>query len=62
MLRIESPKTDGYFDEIQHFVKCVRENKNPSITPEDSRASLEASLAVARSIETMKPVSLPLSE
>ena len=61
-LRIDPPKTDGYFDEIQHFVKCVLENRNPSITPEDSRASLEASLAVARSIETMKPVSLPLTE
>jgi len=61
-LRIDPPKTDGYFDEIQHFVKCVLENKNPSITPEDSRASLEASLAVARSIQTMKPVNLPLTE
>ena len=61
-LRIQPPKTDGYFDEIQHFVKCVLEDRSPSIAPEDSRASLEASLAAARSVQTMKPVFLPLTE
>jgi len=61
-LRIEPPKTDGYFDEIQHFVKCVQDNKIPSVTPEDSRASLEASLAAVKSIQTAKPVTLPLAE
>jgi len=61
-LRIEPPKTDGYMEEIEHFVKCVLESRNPSITPEDSRASLEASLAVVKSIQTMKPVILPLAE
>ena len=60
--RIEPRGTDGIHAEIQHFVNCILHNKAPSISPEDSRGSLEVSLAVAKSIETMKPVTLPLAE
>jgi len=57
--QVKTPETDGYYDEIRHFAKCVIENKNPIIPPEDSRASLEVSLAALRSIKTKKYVSLP---
>jgi len=59
-LRMEPGGPDGILAEIQHFVDCVIHDRTPSITPEDSRASLEVSLAVAKSIQTMKPVTLPL--
>jgi predicted dehydrogenase len=60
--RIEPGGPDGVLAEIQHFVDCVVHNRKTSISPEDSRASLEVSLAVAKSIQTMKPVTLPLTE
>jgi len=57
---VRTPESDGVYDEIRHFTKCVIENKNPIIPPEDSRASLEVSLAALRSIQTRKHVWLPL--
>jgi predicted dehydrogenase len=60
--RIEPGEGNAVFTEIQHFVNCITRKEDPSITPEDARASLEVSLAVAKSILTMKPVTLPLME
>jgi len=57
---VRVPEADGCHDEIKHFAKCVIENKNPVIPPEDSRASLEACLAALESIQTKKHVLLPL--
>jgi len=60
VFQVKPSEADGYYDEIRHFAKCVIENKNPIISPEDSKASLEASLAALISIQTRKHVSLPL--
>lgn len=49
----------GYFNEIQYFVKCILEDKSPSVvTPKDSRTSLEVTLAEIRSAEKGEVVEL----
>lgn len=48
-------------EEISYFIGCVAEDEEPTIiTPEDARNALEAVLAVEKSIEEGKPVTLPL--
>ncbi|HID95553.1 MAG TPA: Gfo/Idh/MocA family oxidoreductase [Candidatus Latescibacteria bacterium] len=49
----------GYFNEIQHFVNCIRDRKPPTVvTPEDARTSLEIILAEIKSAETGREVKL----
>jgi len=49
----------GYFNEIQYFVRCILEDKSPSVvTPRDSRASLEVTLAEIQSAEKGEVVEL----
>ena len=51
------PEGDGYLREIQYFLKCVEENKYPSIvTPEDARDALAIALCELKSVETGNPV------
>jgi predicted dehydrogenase len=43
---------------VKHFVDCIVEDKRPSVTGEDGRASLEVLLAAYESAELRKPVEL----
>lgn len=48
----------GIEGEIEHFVECVRDNKQPRVTGEDGRAALAICLAVKKSVLTNRPVML----
>lgn len=51
---------DGYINEIEHFVNCIIDDKEPEVTAMDGRKALEAVIAAHKSIESGKPVKLPL--
>jgi len=51
----------GFPQEMQHFVDCVREDKEPLETGEDGRAVLEMVFAAYRSAAEGRQVSLPLT-
>ncbi|RLE87165.1 MAG: gfo/Idh/MocA family oxidoreductase [Thermoprotei archaeon] len=51
---------DAYYKEIKHFYECVVEDKEPMVTGEEARKTLEVVLAAVKSIEEGKPVKLPL--
>jgi len=46
--------------ELEHFFECIRENKQPLVTGEDGRSSLEVILAAELSISESRIVTLPL--
>ena len=48
----------GIPGEIEHFVECVRDNKQPLVTGEDGRDALAICLAVKESVLTNRPVML----
>jgi predicted dehydrogenase len=49
----------GYFlDEVRHFLACVREGKEPIITPEEAVTAVKIAEAVAESARTHLPVEL----
>ena len=49
----------GYPHELQHFIRCVRENEKPLVTGEDGRAVLEMIYAAYASARSGAKVSLP---
>jgi predicted dehydrogenase len=51
---------EAYIAEARHFVDCIIDEKEPSVTGEDGRRALEGVLAANRSIRTGRPVNLPL--
>jgi len=54
---IESEPKDAYLGEIEYFVKCVAEGRNPEVaTVEDARAALALALDCIESAETGRPV------
>lgn len=56
---MESPIAESpYLTEIKHFVQCIKENKEPLITPEDAYRALEIALACIESARTNRPVSV----
>ncbi len=50
----------GYYHEQRHFLQCVLEGKQPRVTFEDGRATLEIVLAAYKSHDTGASVNLPL--
>jgi UDP-N-acetylglucosamine 3-dehydrogenase len=46
--------------EVEHFFDCVSQDKEPLVTGEDGRRSLEVMLAAEESIVEGRPVTLPL--
>ncbi|HID55643.1 TPA: gfo/Idh/MocA family oxidoreductase [Candidatus Poribacteria bacterium] len=55
----ESPvNVSPYFMEIDHFVGCVREDKEPEITGQDALEAIRMGIAALESIKTGKPVTL----
>ena len=56
-VEIESEPKDAYLGEIEYFVKCVAEGRNPEVaTVEDARAALALALDCIESAETGRPV------
>lgn len=49
---------EAYVAEVQHFVECILEDKEPLVTGLDGKKTLEAILAVKESISTGQPVNL----
>jgi len=58
--RFMSTTEYAFEEEIRHFVRCVLNDREPAVSPQDARAALEMALAGQRSAETGEPVSLPL--
>ncbi len=56
--RFMSTTEYAFEEEIRHFVRCVIEDQQPLISPQDARAALEMALAAQRSAETGEPVRL----
>jgi UDP-N-acetylglucosamine 3-dehydrogenase len=48
----------AFEEEIRHFVRCVLDDREPAVSPQDARAALEMSLAAQRSAETGETVRL----
>jgi predicted dehydrogenase len=57
----EEAFNQGYPQELQHFIRCVREDLEPVVTGEDGRAVLEIMLAAYHSAGTGRKVALPFS-
>jgi len=58
-----TPQTeDAYFLELKHFIECVKEDKEPLVTGEEAKKTLEVVLAALKSLKEGRPVKLPLSE
>ena len=51
----------GYPHELQHFIDCVQNNKEPFVTGEDGRAVLEIIYAAYASAAQGKKITLPFS-
>jgi len=51
--------TEGYVQEMAHFVACVREGEQPTLSGEDGRAVLEIICAAYESARSGQRVSLP---
>jgi myo-inositol 2-dehydrogenase/D-chiro-inositol 1-dehydrogenase/scyllo-inositol 2-dehydrogenase (NAD+) len=52
---------EAYVAEARHFVECIVNEQEPAVTGEDGKRALEGVLAANRSIQTGKPVDLPLA-
>jgi len=56
----EIPEESKKGNPFQRFVDCIKENRTPDVTAEDEKKSLEVALAISKSSETGKFISLPL--
>jgi myo-inositol 2-dehydrogenase / D-chiro-inositol 1-dehydrogenase len=55
----EEAFNQGYPQELQHFIRCVRDGEKPLVTAEDGRAVLEMMYAAYESAKTGAKVALP---
>ncbi|RLE58658.1 MAG: gfo/Idh/MocA family oxidoreductase, partial [Thermoprotei archaeon] len=53
---------NAYYLELKHFIECVREDKEPSVSGEEATRSLEVALACIKSVRENRPIKLPLTE
>jgi len=60
--RFMSTTEYAFEEEIRHFARCVLDDWEPAVGPQDARAALEMVLAAQRSAETGEPVHLPLQK
>ncbi len=51
---------EAYVSEAESFLKSIIENREPEVTGEDGKKTLEATLAAIRSIKEHKPIGLPI--
>lgn len=56
--RFMSTTEYAFEEEIRHFVRCVLDDREPLVSPQDARAALEIALAAQRSAETWETVRL----
>jgi len=49
-----------FAEEINHFIDCLHEGKKPICDLNDAAKTMEVCFAIGKSVETGKPVSLPL--
>lgn len=47
---------DPYYDEVQHFIECIREGSEPIVSAEDACRAVEIALACEQSAKTGQPV------
>lgn len=57
----EEAFNQGYPQELQHFIRCVRDGEKPLVTAEDGRAVLEMMYAAYESARTGAKVMLPFT-
>jgi len=58
-----SPFTPGgHLGEIEHFIDCVLNDKEPETGGDDGRYALECAWAAIKSMQTNRPVTLPLEK
>jgi predicted dehydrogenase len=55
----EEAFNQGYPQELQHFIQCVREDEQPLVTAEDGKTVLEIMCAAYESARTGRKVPLP---
>jgi len=55
---IKWEKNDMFFDELLHFVHCIRKDKEPCVTGEDGKKALEVGLAILKSGKLGLPVEI----
>jgi len=60
--RFMSTTEYAFEEEIRYFVRCILEDQEPFVSPQDARAALEMALAAQRSAEEGRPVPLPLKK
>ena len=60
--RFMSTTEYAFEEEIHHFARCVLDDREPAVSPQDARAALEMALAAQRSAEEGRPVRLPLQK
>ncbi len=51
-------RNDMFADEMEHFIDCVREDREPMVTGKHGQDALQVALAVLEAFETGKPVEL----
>ena len=49
---------EAYLEEMKHFISCIIEGKEPTVTGKDGLAAVEAVIAANKSIKTGMPVNL----
>ncbi|MDZ4158367.1 MAG: Gfo/Idh/MocA family oxidoreductase, partial [Anaerolineaceae bacterium] len=49
---------EAYAEEIRDFVRCILEDRLPSVTGEDARAATAIGIAATRSLDEARPVLL----
>jgi predicted dehydrogenase len=47
-LKEPGPRSWGHLQQDEHFVQCIRETKEPVISPEDGRRAMEIALQIAK--------------
>jgi len=60
--RFMSTTEYAFEEEIRHFARCILDDREPAVSPQDARAALEMALAAQRSAEEGCPVYLPLQK
>jgi len=58
MPRVRGQIRGGFVDEVQHFLACVREDREPAITGKDALVAVKIAEAVIESARTHQPVEM----
>ena len=61
-ISIVPPREWSYTRMVNHFVECIKEDKEPKVKGEDGAWAMEVLCGVFKSMETQSWVDLPLKE